>query len=343
MLDLIRASALDGYSELFRELGGDPEPALAAANLHSELLGSTEAFIPFRSMAKVIERAAVELACPDFSMRLATRQSIHILGPIALIALNSPTTGDALEGIVQHFGNYTPAVRIGFDDYTESHARFTLEILVPGIASHTQIYQLSLGAAVGTFRLLMGADFRPLLVSLPHARPDHADLYERFFDCRVRFDSEYAGWLFPTAVLGRSRPSHDPHVREHVTRFLDTEIPADDELVAQVRHLIRRTLSTGHASTRTVAAHLGLHTRTLQRCLAIHNETFQKLLDDVRRERASAYLTQSTLSLGQIAGMLGYSEQSCLSRASIRWFGAPPVAVRNAGHIPTLGYSEAST
>lgn len=333
MLDVIRASALDGYSELFRELGGNPEPVLAASNLRSDLLGSTEAYIPFRSMARVIERAALELKCPDFSLRLATRQSIHIMGPIALIALHSTTTRDAIEGIAEHLSSYTSAVRIGLDDETEAHPRLIFEILVPGIASHVQIYQLSLGVALGILRLLMGTGFRPLLVSIPHARPDHADRYEKFFGCRVRFDGEYAGVLLPGVDIDRRRASHDPHVREYVTRFLDTEFPADDDLVAQVRHLIGRTLSTGHASTRTIAAHLGLHTRTLQRRLAKQDETFETLLDDVRREKAAAYLTQSTLPLGQIAALLGYSQQSCLSRASIRWFGAPPRAIRRAGHV----------
>lgn len=337
MLDVILASSLDGYSELVRELGGDPEPILAASHLRSDLLGSTEAFVPFRSMARVIERAALELRCPDFSLRLAARQSIQIMGPIALIARHSPTTRDALDGIAEHSSTYTPAVRFDLVDDTEAHTRLVFEILLPGIPSHAQIYQLTLGVALGILRLLMGTGFRPLLVSIPHARPDRADLYEEFFDCRLRFDSEYAEVLVPRIDIDRRRASHDPHVRDHLTRFLDTEFPAADDLVAQVRHLIGRTLSTGQASTRTIAAHLGLHTRTLQRRLATHDETFETLLDEVRHEKAKNYLARSTLPFGQVAAMLGYSQQSCLSRASVRWFGAPPRAIRSAGHAPDLG------
>jgi AraC-like DNA-binding protein len=340
MLDLTRASALDGYSELVRQLGGDPEPILAASNLRSDLLGSTEAFIPFRSMARVIERTAVELKCPDFSMRLAAVQSIHILGPIALIARHSSTAREAFQGIAEHMSNFSPALRVGLDGYTETHTRYTFEVLVSGISSHTQIYQLGLGVSLGVFRLLMGAEFRPLLVSIPHAQPDLADSYARFFGCRVQFDSDYAGMLLPSADLDRPRASHDPDVREYVARFLDAERPADDDLVGQVRHLIARTLSTGHADSATIASHLGLHTRTLQRWLAKRGETFESLLDEVRCERAAAYLSRSALSFGQIAALLGYSEQSCLSRSSIRWFGASPRAVRNAGDTPSITATE---
>ncbi|WP_037076321.1 AraC family transcriptional regulator [Pseudonocardia spinosispora] len=328
MRDLIRASALAGYVDLVRELGGDPAPILAATRLRAELLGNTDAYIPFRSMARVIDLAAAELDRPDFSLCLAARQNIQILGPIALIARHSRTTRDALHGIAQHMGDYSPALRIALDDATGQQTRFTFEVLVPGIPSHAQIYQLGLGVSLGIFRLLMGSGFRPLLVSIPHAEPAHRDRYERFFDCRVRFDSDYAGLVLPSAELDRHRGAHDPDVREHVTRYLDAEGPADDVVVAQVRHLINRTLATGHATIRTVAAHLGLHPRTLQRWLAARDETFEAVLDEVRRERATAYLTQSTVSLGGVAAMLGYSQQSCLSRASMRWFGVPPSAVR---------------
>lgn len=334
MLDLIRASALEGYPELVRELGGDPQPILAASHLRPELLGSTETYIPFHSMALVIERAAVELNCPDFSMRLAARQSIQILGPISLIARHSPTSRDALQGIADYLENYSPALRVALDEDTTSKSRYTFEILAPGIPSHVQIYQLGLGVSAGIFRLLMGARFRPLLVVIPHSKPDRPELYEHFFDCRVQFDAEYAGITLSNADLDRRRPGHDPYVREHVTRNLGGEGSAADDLLARVRHLIGRTLPTGHADTRTVAAHLGLHTRTLQRWLVKYDKTFETLLDEVRREKAIAYLTQSTVPLGRIAAMLGYSQQSCLSRASARWFNASPRAIRAAGRAP---------
>jgi AraC-like DNA-binding protein len=332
--DLIRASALKDYDVLVRELGGDPGPILAASHLRADLLGSTEAYIPFRTMARVIERAALELRCPDFSLRLATRQSIEILGPIALVARHSPTTLDALQGIAQHMGNYSPALRIALDVDTEGTTRYTFEVLAPGIPSHVQVYQLGLGVSLGIFRLLMGAAFCPRHVDLPHAAPERADRYARFFDCPVRFDAGHCGMDLRTEDLTRRRATDDPQVREHVARYLDAEGPADDDVVAQVRHLIGRTLPTGHANTVTVAAHLGLHTRTLQRWLTREGATFENLLDDVRRERAGHYLTQSTISLGQIATMLGYSQQSCLSRASARWFGTTPRDHRNAHRAP---------
>lgn len=337
MRDLIRASALQGFDVLVRELGGDPGPILAASHLRAGLLGSAEAYIPFQTMARVIDRAAADLRCPDFSMRLSTYQSIEILGPIALIARHSSTSRDALLAMAEHMGDYSPALRLGIDSAGPGRTRFTFEALAPGVPSLVQVYQLGLGVSLGVFRLLMGPGFQPLVVHFPHAAPDGAGHYERFFGRRVRFGSSYCGMELRDADLDRRRPDDDPRVREHVTRYLDAGGPADDDLVGQVRHLIGRTLPTGHATTVTVSAHLGLHTRTLQRWLAKDGQTFEGLLDDVRRERASYYLTESTMSFGQIAAMLGYSQQSCLTRASARWFGTSPRRVRHAEQRAGVG------
>ena len=65
----------------------------------------------------------------------------------------------------------------------------------------------------------------------------------------------------------------------------------------------------------TVADQLRLHPRTLQRRLAGEGVTFAALLDRERRAQAARLLTQPDLQLGQVAGLLGYSEQSAFNRA----------------------------
>ena len=156
MDELIRASALQGFAELVRELGGDPVPLLAAVHLRVDLLGDTEAFVPFRAVARVVERAALELGCPDFALRLATRQSIEILGPVALIARHSATALDAVRSMGQYMHTHSPALRIGLEPLTGSSARYTFEVVVPGLASRAHVHELGLGVSLGVFRLLMG-------------------------------------------------------------------------------------------------------------------------------------------------------------------------------------------
>jgi AraC-like DNA-binding protein len=323
--DLVRATALYGFVGLVQALGGDPDALLAKEQLHRERLGDPDAYLRFRSVARLMERAARDLECPDFGLQLATRQSIEILGPIALIARHSATTFDALQSIADNMHIYSPALRVGLERHSEIVARYTFAILAPGLPRRTQVNELGLGVSVGVFRLLNGSQFRPLRVFLPHAAAATTETYRSFFGCAVIFDADHCGFDVRAEDVNRPRVHDDPRVREIVAQYLDERRAdhADADLVTHVRHLIGRLLPAGHATIVNISAHLGVHPRSLQRWLARSDNTFERLLDDVRREHAERYLMTSGLTLGQIARILGYSEQSCFSRAALRWFGEP--------------------
>jgi AraC-like DNA-binding protein len=323
--DLVRATALHGFVRLVHALGGDPGTLLTDAHLHQELLTDPDAYLPFRSVARLLERAAHDLDCPDFGLQLANRQSIEILGPIALIARHSATTSGALQSIAENIHIYSPALRIGLERLSETTARYTFAILATGLPIRTQMNELGIGVSAGVFRLLTGSQFRPLRVFLPHAAAAAPETYRRFFGCAVIFDADHCGFDVRTEDLDRPRAEDDPQVREIVAQYLDEHRAdhPDAGLVTHVRHLIGRTLPAGQATVVNISAHLGVHPRSLQRWLARSDNTFERLLDDVRREEAERYLMTSSLTLGQIARMLGYSEQSCFSRAALRWFGEP--------------------
>ncbi|UUY08305.1 helix-turn-helix domain-containing protein [Pseudomonas sp. J452] len=51
---------------------------------------------------------------------------------------------------------------------------------------------------------------------------------------------------------------------------------------------------------------------------------FDERVEDIRHDRAVFYLTERNIPLAQIAGMLGYSEQSIFNRACRRWFALTP-------------------
>lgn len=330
MRELVRASALQNFAELVEQLGGDPGGLLTQARLRPSLLGNADAHIPLRTVSGLLERAAAELDCPDFGLRLASMQRIDILGPIALIAQHSPTAAAAIHGIAHYMPAYSPALKIGLTDHRNGRARLWFTVAAP-MPSTVQIQELGVGVSYGVFRLLVGADFRPTEVAFAHSPASSPVTYRAFFGCPVRFDAEYHGFDLPAAVLERARPRSNPQVRDLAARYLETTTDlTEQDLPGQVRDLVIRMLPTGQASWANVAAHLGISGRTLQRWLAAHDTTFETLLDEVRRERARHYLSNTRLGSAQIATMLGYSRQSCLSRSAVRWFGASPRQLRAA-------------
>lgn len=327
--DQVRATALQGFRELVLDLGGDADALLRAVHLRPDSLGRSDAFVPLRSVAEVIGRAASTLACPDFALRLAARQTVDILGPAALIARHSATAAAGVESIGRNLRSYSPALEIRLEPLSQVVVRYRFTVVAP-LADRVGLDELGIGVSYGVFRLLIGSHFRPLEVTFPHARRAPNGIHERFFGCPVRFDAGDCGIDLRCSDLLRPRAADDPDVRDVVIRYLEsTEGPGNESPSDEVRRLCMRMLATGHATAVQVAAHLGINVRTLQRRLAAEGTTFEALLDEVRRDRAEQYLRDSGLSLAEVAALVGYSHPSSLSRASLRWFGAPPRTVRS--------------
>jgi AraC-like DNA-binding protein len=329
--DLVRASALKGFPALVRELGGDPARLLAPARLAPDQLADPDLFIPFTALARSLERAASDLDCPDFGRRLARRQDIEIIGPMALAARYSVTAEDAIRHMARYMPTHTPALRTDLVDLGDGRHRYVLEVRARGLPGTVQVHELGLGVSLNIATVLFGPTFRPLRASFPHAPAGPAPSYVEYFDCPVTFDADHCGLDLRTQDLTRRRPTADPQIGELVERYLDSGSQrADDDLIERVRKLIVHTLPAGRAHVTAIAAHLGVHPRTLHRWLAPIGHTYDDLLDEVRRERAEHYLTYSALPVSTISVLLGYTQQSAFTRACRRWFGAPPTKLRRA-------------
>jgi len=77
-----------------------------------------------------------------------------------------------------------------------------------------------------------------------------------------------------------------------------------------------------------VAHQLAMSQRTLQRKLREHDTSHQQLLDDLRKNLARTYLDEPSMSIGEVAYLLGFSESSAFHRAFKRWTGQTPSEYR---------------
>ncbi|WP_197744197.1 helix-turn-helix domain-containing protein [Candidatus Nitrosacidococcus tergens] len=110
-------------------------------------------------------------------------------------------------------------------------------------------------------------------------------------------------------------------------------------MAERVRRALLCTLSATGGSKSAVAESLFLHPRTMQRKLSNEKATFEGIRDNVRREIALRYLTQTNIPLTQLTNLLGYSNQSVLTSSCRRWFDMPPTKVRNTMSLAPSGQS----
>lgn len=328
-MSLIRGTALDGFPALVAELGVDAEQLLRGVRLDPAAVGRHDRFLEYRGVIAALEAAARATGCGDLGRRLARRQGLEILGPLGVAARTAPTVASALASIETYMSVYSPAIAIAVTPSAEEgRARFVWRIIADRPPAHRQAAELALGVTCEVFRLLAGPDFAPVQVRLRHHALTDPHEYEEYFGAPVEFAAPAYGFTFDAAVLARPLGA-DSAVHAIVEAYLDTvALPDATSTVESVRRLIHSMLPTGALDLGLVSAQLAMHPRTLQRHLARQGTSYAELVDQVRREVAEHHLLETAMPLGQLAGVLGLSEQSALTRACRRWFGESPTRVR---------------
>jgi AraC-like DNA-binding protein len=126
------------------------------------------------------------------------------------------------------------------------------------------------------------------------------------------------GRIIPVEIQGQRYPIRTALEPEYVARLDRSEI------TVQVQAKLIQVLPTGKVGEASMARALNLSLRSLQRKLNERGMTFRKVLEDTRRQLAQQYLKDSTLSVSEIAYLLGFAEVSSFSRAFKRWTGHAP-------------------
>ncbi|MFI7579303.1 AraC family transcriptional regulator ligand-binding domain-containing protein [Kocuria kalidii] len=336
-MTVIRSAGLRGFRAAVAELGGDAEALADAAGLPRAALDTDDLLVPDRAVGRVLETAARELGCPDLGLRVAARQDPGVLGPLALAARHSETVRDALECTSRYLFVHAPSLELALveDPYG---SRGVTAVRYGGAAmprdagrGSPQGTDLGLGLLHRALTSLVGGRYGLRTVELAHRPAAPLRAYEEFFGAPVRTGRPEVLLRIPTSTL--ARPLHgDAGVRQVALAFLDTQLPgAGAAWAPRVRGVLVQLLGTTPPEIEAVARVLDLHPRTLQRRLADEGTTFGAVLDETRRSAALRWLTTTDVPLGQIAGLVGLSESSALTRCARRWWGAPPRDVRSRG------------
>ncbi len=330
-MTVIRGTALQGYLELVAELGADPNVLLSAAGIPPRAVGDCEEFLSFRAVVHAVEMAARATQSADFGRRLALRQGLEILGPLAAAARTSATTGQAFQALHRYLALYSPAIAASLEHPAgDGLARFECRIVIDDLPPHRQVVELAIGVALRITRLILGRAYAPVSVHLSHAPMAPSEEYRRYFGCPVVFAEPFSGFLVRPEDMARPLAS-DAAVRAVVKAYLDSLTPALGGTVSgSVRMLVQQLLHTGTADRELIAGHLSMHPRTLQRRLAAEGTTFAAVTDSVRRAEAERYLRDTDVPLTQLSAYLGYATQSVFTRACHRWFGRTGAAHRRS-------------
>jgi len=200
---------------------------------------------------------------------------------------------------------------------------------------HPARTEFALAMALKLARDSTGADITPVSVCFAHPAPDDTSEHRRFFHGRVRFGVGSSSMTLGATDAVRPMRDADAALAGIIRRRLENALGDRDRSSAgtmstRVRRMVVEDMGQSLLTLDAAAEGLAVSRRTLTRRLAAERASFRQILDDVRRDFARALLQDRSLTIGDIAFFLQFSEPAAFHRSFRRWTGRTPRAFRES-------------
>ncbi|HEX6591181.1 MAG TPA: AraC family transcriptional regulator [Moraxellaceae bacterium] len=318
----ISVPALQQYLRSAEACGLSREKMLAESGISAEQLLDNNGRVPGDALQRLLAYILPRCGNPVFGL-----QTSHYIQPgsysvMGYIAMTSNTLAEAVarmpqyEKLVGDMGVSTVEHEPG-----AIVVRWNCRFSDPLTRRH--IIENVLASWTSYTRWMADApELTPLAVRFEHDPPADRTLlkhYQQIFRCPVYFNQPMSALLCSAQMFEYPLRQPDVNLRDTLEQHAQASLAALKEkysLSDQVRSLLRAMLADGSPRKEFVAEQMGMNVRTLHRKLADEGQSYQQILDDLRAELARKYLSQSHLSVDDIARTLGFTE----SRSFIRYF-----------------------
>ncbi|WP_434629172.1 AraC family transcriptional regulator [Pseudomonas sp. Z1-14] len=315
-MGIVKALEMDGLDcrALFKQLALD----FAA-------LEDPDARFTQDSMTRLWQLAVARSGNPAIGLnmgKVVRPASFHVVG---YALMSSRTLVEGFQRLVRYQRIIAESADLSFRHLEESYG-LILTVHGDHLPPTRQSAEASLACALSLCSWLTGRTLHPVKVLFQGSEPVDLAPYQQAFGAPLVFDAPYDALIFQQEDMEAPLPTaneamaqlHDRFAGEYLARFSGSRV------THQARQVLCRLLPRGEPKRDVVAQTLHLSQRTLQRRLQDEGTSFQNLLDDTRRELAEQYLAQPTMTLLEVAYLLGFADPSNFFRAFRRWFGTTP-------------------
>lgn len=334
-VNLVPAKFVRMFSRYVASRGADIAPLLDAHGITAVILDNPHAEIEIKLFARLMEEVAQTIGAPCLGLEWAKAYPLSATGILGYIIMHSRNVREALVNSAR----YANLVMSPVDPITSFDVHDGREIgqyswRWPSFLDGAGVQYKCFMSALMVMRLRTGTSrpWSPLAIELQCKDVACPRLILEIYGADTAFNAYRNSILVDQDDLSVEFAVADRRlfqiIRGQAERLL-AELPQRDTLVQNVRATILESLGKVEISLETIAEKLEIQPRTLKSMLAREGgTTFQAVLNDAKRDLARHYLSETDLQLTEIALILGYSELSVFTRASQRWFGAPPRALR---------------
>ncbi|PWT88260.1 MAG: hypothetical protein C5B56_09075 [Proteobacteria bacterium] len=318
------ANDVRSFMQSFERLGYDVDALLAAAGLCGEELNESEARISCEALGAILIRAQQQRFTPNLGVELAKVTPVGAYPLLDYLVATSDTVGEGIRQLGRYYQLVGNPVTLDIEELGER-----IRIEMPQTAAPFSV-EFSAALMVLHFREETECRFSADSVSFMHSADDAAAV-ERALGCPVYSLAAWNGisvsreaWKGPL----RRRDTVLRKLLEDRANEIVARLPRRESIALEVQRALVARVAGGATGVEALAREFGMSPRTLQRRLAAEGISYQALREDARKEAAGRYLIESTLTVNEVAYLVGYSESAPFYRAFKRWYGMTPEVFR---------------
>lgn len=176
-------------------------------------------------------------------------------------------------------------------------------------------------------RWISGDAFAPDSIHFQHRAAADMAAYRELLGCPTDFEARENEIVFPARQASLPLIQSNAAVTRHLRVMADQMMEGlgSQTLTHQVQLLLQEYPA---ANKEEIAERLHMSGRHLNRLLAEDGASFKLLQDTIRRQIAEKSLRENDSRMADIAGKLGFSDESAFAKAFRRWTGQSPSQFR---------------
>lgn len=319
-------------TKAFKELGYPIDDLLQRYGLHTDTLDAN---------ARIDRATELEILCdicalnpdPLIGMSIGSQMGIAGYGPLSMLVMTCQNAYEACQMGVRY-----QALAYLFGDIKlhlgSEQSELSLEPMTIPAAINQFVILRDLAGTYRFVRDIFQMNDRPIKLSevtLSFELKGQQAKVETLFQCPVRFSQQNNTLRLPSHYLKAPFPQGNTNAFDMYREQCDKLLLQASDLGGTLHHSLYRYLNMfnfDYPSVVEAANTFGMSERTFRRQLKREGYSYQKVLDQVRFDKAKTWLSESLVSIEQIANKLGYQEAAAFNHAFKRWSGRSPSQYR---------------
>jgi len=329
--DTIPGSRLLNIAEAFTLCRIDVVPTMAQFGIAAPLKNDTA--VDAQKAMLWLEHVLEAFPRRGFGLLFNRLPTLLDNGMVGYAILSSDTVGEALIERIR----FSPLLRPYFGMQLQTAADDMVELVLlerdpPGVGPRARAFGIEhdLATWAGNAQRMLGPGRHFEAVHCGYPDPQLPEHYHEVFACPVHFDQPRSLVRFKRSLLDRPMPHAHTEANEicraQCERLLEQMRAGPDTTTALRRLLLQRPRKLPNLNDAAAALHM--NPRTLRRRLQDEGSSFTQVLGEVRMLLARDYLRTTAVPVADVASLLGFADESSLSRAFRRLYQTTPRGYR---------------